>query len=623
MAFSTTALCILLITVQGISGEIKVFMLQVEEKEVGQPAQIECQASISEPTTEVHVQWFFLNGNKRERIYFMDSKHSVADNGTEYTGRISMDKNYTLTIHSVTLRDQGTFICQVGAGAVGKNENRTELRVYDAPELPEIKGEETGIAVTEESSIPKIAHCISRNGYPPPNITWYKDQTPLQDQEGVTSVQATLTKESSGLFSVESHLFHRVTKKDKDSKFYCEINYQMPGINHMMESSKIGIILHYPMEQLKFLRVFPDGPIKEGDTVKFECRGDGNPPPEYSFYKNNQGIDVNPAFDQGLLILENVTQMSTGTYECRGLDLETVTELNKEVNITVNYLTNITLTPDGPLELAVGEDKTLSCNAHASALTAFQWEKSDMEVFTGGNSLHLTNVNYSSTGTYTCEVTVPTVPGLVKSKSILITVSGKPEVTAPQNKLWVYIGEEVNLTCVAFGHPEAEITWNVAGNLTVRHRGDHTVTSQLTVKVVPELLRLGITCNASNMMGSGQQSFQLYQVLPTTHSTAKTDDIVRKKQKNPESSGVIIVAVIVCILLLAVLGATLYFLYKKGKISCGRSGKQDITRPEDQKDIIMELKTDKVQEEAGLLQGANGDKKPPRDQGEQYIDLRN
>lgn len=47
-------------------------------------------------------------------------------------------------------------------------------------------------------------------------------------------------------------------------------------------------------------------------------------------------------------------------------------------------------------------------------------------------------------------------------------------------------------------------------------------------------------------------------------------------QKPSESKGIIIVAIIVCILVVAVLGSIIYFLHKKGKISCGRSGKQDM-----------------------------------------------
>lgn len=43
-----------------------------------------------------------------------------------------------------------------------------------------------------------------------------------------------------------------------------------------------------------------------------------------------------------------------------------------------------------------------------------------------------------------------------------------------------------------------------------------------------------------------------------------------------DGSGVIIVVIILCLLLLAFLGSVIYFLHKKGKIPCGRSGKQEM-----------------------------------------------
>lgn len=99
--------------------------------------------------------------------------------------------------------------------------------------------------------------------------------------------------------------------------------------------------------------------------------------------------------------------------------------------------------------------------------------------------------------------------------------------------------------------------------------------------------------------------------------------MTEKKLPQPESKGVVIVAVIVCILVLAVLGAALYFFYKKGKLPCGRSGKQEITLPPTRKnEFVVEVKSDKLPEEMALLQGSNGDKRAPGDQGEKYIDLR-
>lgn len=49
-----------------------------------------------------------------------------------------------------------------------------------------------------------------------------------------------------------------------------------------------------------------------------------------------------------------------------------------------------------------------------------------------------------------------------------------------------------------------------------------------------------------------------------------------KKLREPQSKGVVIVAVTVSLLVLALLGAVLCFFYKKGKLPCGRSGKQEM-----------------------------------------------
>lgn len=69
--------------------------------------------------------------DRRERIYYMDGIDSVADNGTEYTDRISVqEEDYTLAISNVGLSDERAFICQVGGMSAGNGENRTELRVY-------------------------------------------------------------------------------------------------------------------------------------------------------------------------------------------------------------------------------------------------------------------------------------------------------------------------------------------------------------------------------------------------------------------------------------------------------------------------------------------------------------
>ena len=52
--------------------------------------------------------------------------------------------------------------------------------------------------------------------------------------------------------------------------------------------------------------------------------------------------------------------------------------------------------------------------------------------------------------------------------------------------------------------------------------------------------------------------------------------VVFRSKDNSREQRVIIVAIIVAIAVVAVLSAVIYFLHKKGKIPCGRAGKQDV-----------------------------------------------
>lgn len=61
---------------------------------------------------------------------------------------------------------------------------------------------------------------------------------------------ASITTESSGLFSVQSELSMMVVKENKDDEFYCEVTYFVPGETRMTESKRINITVY--CESLSF-----------------------------------------------------------------------------------------------------------------------------------------------------------------------------------------------------------------------------------------------------------------------------------------------------------------------------------------------------------------------------------
>ncbi|KAF3840655.1 hypothetical protein F7725_006517, partial [Dissostichus mawsoni] len=154
-----------------------------------------------------------------------------------------------------------------------------------------------------------------------------------------------------------------------------------------------------------------------------------------------------------------------------------------------------------------GEDLTATCNALSSLKTSTVWYK-DGKHLVSGNTLHLKDATYQTTGEYICE--------------------SYQEVVSRSN--------------------------------------DHEALSVVSVLVTSDF---SAVCNASNDLGTESKT------------------------------GIIIVVIILSLLLLAILGSVLYFLHKKGKIPCGRSGKQEITKEKTTKDdIVVEMKSTTKTEEA-------------------------
>uniref|UniRef100_A0A8C3XWD6 Melanoma cell adhesion molecule n=1 Tax=Chelydra serpentina TaxID=8475 RepID=A0A8C3XWD6_CHESE len=600
--------------------KLEVSMLELVEVELGQTARIPCNFSLPGDSDYAYINWFYIHKRSRTKICYL-VRGQLFEPEAEYKGRLAMEDDFTLAVSRVTLQDARTFVCQVGAGSLGVGENRTKLHVYKTPEPTEIQVNDAGIPVTSKE-IPKIAMCISKNGFPAPNITWYKNGSSLVQDDTQISILSTLIKESSGLYTVSSTLFARVSREDRHSHFHCEASYRLLGADRTAASEKVNITVFYSTKNLTLVISSPQPQVREGDEVTLRCEGDGNPPPEYNLLKVQKGAQPEErdlASSNGVLVLRKVKKEDSGEYLCRTFDLDSMESLQETVELSVNYLEGLKITPEGPIQLQQGEVLALTCDARGSQPLEFRWKKEKKgKLLEQRKQLNLSNVTLESSGNYSCEVSVSGVPGLSRSKQVYVAVHAKPQMISKDSLVQVKQNELVTLMCKAAALPEPTITWSINGTVQ-KHTDHHRVVSNLTIQVTPELLVSGVTCMATNTLGTSSHHIMLQPRTTTTPPIGNTTE-----QKTQESKGVIIVAVIVCILVIAVLGAVLYFLHKKGKIPCHRTGKQDITRPDARKDeIVVEVKSDKLPEEAGLLQGANGERRPAGDQAEKYIDLRN
>ncbi|XP_069750769.1 cell surface glycoprotein MUC18-like isoform X2 [Narcine bancroftii] len=606
------SLLALLLPISGIIATVHLSTPPVMEAEIKKAISIPCVPKISIPNTLKYIQWFVMEKNNRQRIYFQDMEASSIDVDTGYTHRISVDKNYSLTIDPVKLEDERNFVCQVGAGSTGSGEATTLLKVYGAAETPQIQKNDVAISVMEKSPA-EVAQCITRNGYPVPKITWYKDSNPLQVTSQINNkMYATFqaTQEASGLYTISSRLYYLPEKKDKDSKFYCEVSYRMPTGVEKEESERINISITYPTENVE-IQIRPRM-LKEMDNMTLECQSDGSSSVEYTFYRQLDGVIEDIDSQGNTAVINGVTRSDSGVYGCRVLDLDLLLDqIYNNVTVTVNYLDPIVLKPKAPHILTVGDKNvSISCEAGASQPTKAAWTKHKKTIVSSRNVLHLPVVTYNDAGNYSCKVTMPSVKNMSRQKTISIVVKGPPQVNCAM-ETFHNNGPHVNLTCVFKGYPMPKVACNGEKEPTLKyHHQKNYVVSELILPLTVEELKL--TCNGTNALGSKAHSVTLERgsLLVSTTGPSTTDMSHAKS-----SGGVVIVVIIVCILLIAILGAVLYFLYKKGKIPCGRSGKQNIAQPEVHDNSVVEAKDNqKVPEETMLLQGVNGEKKPPNHQ---------
>ncbi|XP_041649488.1 basal cell adhesion molecule isoform X1 [Cheilinus undulatus] len=589
----TSLLCTLLLwAFQVCNGSVSVNVSPKVEVIKGETAKLPCTYTVSTSSNTI-VEWFIEEQGTRTRVAFRSQGgEGKSDDGTPLTGRVTIGEDFTLTISSVQPSDELSFFCQVTAGPAGVGEGVTMLKVFFAPEKPVLTKPSSQAITVGEPTSSEIGTCSAKNGYPQARIIWFKDGHPLpevKDRKEATYMIPSVVKEASGLYTIKSTLYMRPTKADKDSVFSCVVEYSMPeGQIKQKKSDTMSINLNYPSEKATFTLVNTD-PVKEGDTVTMKCETDGNPQPEFDFTKDGEVING----EGGLLTLKSVKRTDSGEYKCTATDFDNLdADLSGIITLNVAYIDPVSVTPAQPQVVMLGDSVEWQCKTKASTKHTVQWKKGS-DVLSQDGTLSIQDVSYDNAGEYMCVGAVPSVPGLTAEASVNLTVKGKPMIETPAIAEVAKEGDTVTLKCSVYGSPAPQFTWKPSGKQSLSVEGIKLV-STLTLPATAEVMKDGVTCEASNEHGTDSKTFMVSLKRAIDNSADRAD-----KQQGG-SSGVVI-AVVVCVLLLLLLVALIYFLNKKSKLPCGKKDKKEVATGEVNNDIVVEMKTDKANEEAGLL----------------------
>ncbi|XP_020796075.1 basal cell adhesion molecule isoform X3 [Boleophthalmus pectinirostris] len=577
---------LLLLALQVCSGAVIVKVTPTIEVIKGETAQLPCTHTVTpSAASSIVVEWYIedLDAN-RKRVAFSQGGQSKTDGDTPLSSRSSIGEDFTLTITSVQPSDEYKFYCQVTAGPAGVNEAATELKVFFAPEKPELTKPSSQAIYVDQASSSEIGRCVTRNGHPQPRIIWFKDDQPLpevKDREQKTYMVPSVVKESSGLFTLHSKLYMNPTKADKDSEFYCIVEYKMPGGQvKQKKSDSTKINLNYPSESATFSLV-NTAPVKEGDTVTMKCETDGNPQPEFEFTKDGKSIPG----ESGMLVLKSVKRTDAGEYLCTATDFDNLeADLSGKISLAVAYIDPVSVTPTEPQVVMFGDKVEWQCKTKGSAPHTVQWKKGS-EVLSQDGTLSIQEVSYEKAGQYMCVGAVPSVPGLESHATVNLTVKGKPMIETPGIGEVAKEGDMVTLKCASYGFPAPQFTWKPAGKESVMVEGNKVVSS-VTLKATPEIMKSGVSCEVNNEHGKDQKMIAV---------------ALKRADAQQGGSSSVVIAVVVCVLLLLLLVALIYFLNKKDKLPCGKKDKKEMASGEVNNDIVVEMKTEKANEESGLL----------------------
>ncbi|KAF7652182.1 hypothetical protein LDENG_00100120 [Lucifuga dentata] len=606
-------LCTLLLWALHVcSGNVTVKVTPQVEVIKGESASLPCTNTVSPSSSDVLVEWYIEEADTRKRVALRSmGGEGKTDDSTPLTGRATIGEDFTLTISSVQPSDERSFSCLVTAGISGVAEATTMLRVFYAPEKPELTRPSSQAISVGETTSSEIGSCVTMNGHPQPRIIWFKDDQPLpevKDRKEKSFMTSSVVKEASGLYTIRSTLYMQPTKADKDSVFQCTVEYSMPGDQiKKKKSDVITINLNYPSEKATFSLMNTD-PVKEGDAVTMKCETDGNPQPEFEITKDGKDITR----QGGLLTLKSVKRSDAGLYKCQATDFDNLeADLMDEINLVVNYIDPVSVTPAGPLVAKLGDMVEVQCKTKASAPHTVQWKKGS-EVLSQSGVLSIQDVSYDKAGDYMCVGAVPSVPGLTAEASINLTVKGKPMIETPAPREVGKEGDMVTLKCSASGSPAPQFTWKPSGKESVSVEGNKVV-SMVTMEATAEVIKNGVTCEASNEHGTDSKPFSVSIKRAIDDSADRVllsgNPVLKSADKQQGGSSSVVIAVVVCVLLLLLLVALIYFLNKKGKLPCSKKDKKEVASGEVNNDIVVEMKTEKVNEEVGLL-----NKKPATEQ---------
>ncbi|XP_066024471.1 hemicentin-1 isoform X2 [Pocillopora verrucosa] len=329
-----------------------------------------------------------------------------------------------LILKNISREEDGLYWC-VAENGLGKVTASVRVIVKFPPSIKYITPNTT---VNETDDV--TLFCNS-TGNPAPNITWVL----LDDLDaGIRGTQESLTF---------SHV-----KRNQSGTYGCFADNGVMG----RRNDSVHITINYsPTIDIRPI----SQAVNKSNNLELFCNATGHPTPQITWYKL---ADPSELLTVGTVLnVMNMNRTDSGVYQCRasnGIGIDAFASANVTVNIppSFDYISNDTIVNET-------DDVMLFCNSTGHPHPHITWRfLSESEKPLGyEESLTLSNVNRTQTGTYLCTASNNVTNS--KTASIQVTVNYSPSIVMRPISKTVNESNNLELFCNATGHPTPLITW--------------------------------------------------------------------------------------------------------------------------------------------------------------------
>lgn len=397
------------------------------------------------------VQWM-RNGHP----VVLDVGSGGAGGASRRQWNISRDGTAALTITQVTRADDGLWECREFADddSVRRVTKVLKLVVTGAPEEPflTLGGERLreGAQITIQEREEVEIGCVARRAVPAVrHMHWMLGDTNMTAASQIF-VEFSPQEDS---YTTRSLLSLNASRDLHGLQLSCHV-YHVSWPTSTAVSASLDV-LYVPSFSISREPGF-GFPILEKMPVSLHCAVDANPPCAPRWLKDDKPPPVAQSPD-GYLNFSAIERHHAGWYRCAAVHrLGNFASFGYFLN--VRYGPEIVEQPPSQVAADFGEPVQLECKADGKPPPSYCWTRvrsGRLESMAAESSLLLDPVLYSDAGSYQCTATnhLGWKQERARTRDILLTISGRPDVKALNKTLMAIVGKPVRISVLVCANP--------------------------------------------------------------------------------------------------------------------------------------------------------------------------